>query len=201
MRSLFCLAAIAIASFSCVICGAVVPGQLPVGGHSRGRSGLRKPRSIVEPEQASGRKVTAAWVCLDGERERGAHLIAVKRTVTGGVHPARIEPRPFGKRGASWRVAGLAAFEVGAAGTEIFARRAAQETAEAEAFVVEHDRLIRIAFAGGDGIAQARDQKIAHRDLGREALRGAVRQADIDAGEGRRAVAHAQLQFIGAEAR
>ena len=45
--------------------------------------------------------------------------------------------------------------------------RAGREAAEAEAFVVERDRPVGIAFAGGDGVAHAGDQKVAHRDFGR----------------------------------
>ncbi len=36
---------------------------------------------------------------LDGERERGAHLIAVKRAMAGGTHPARAVARPVCCRG------------------------------------------------------------------------------------------------------
>ena len=38
--------------------GTEFAAHAPVGGHSRARSGF-KPRSMVEPEQASGRNVTA----------------------------------------------------------------------------------------------------------------------------------------------
>ncbi len=44
---------------------------------------------MVAPVQASGRKVTGNLRMLDSKRERRAHLIAVERTVTRGILPAR----------------------------------------------------------------------------------------------------------------
>ena len=94
------------------------------------------------------------------------------------------------------RIAGPVALEAGAAGPEIFAGRAGQKAAEAEAAIVERDRPIGIAFAGGDRISHARDQKVSHRDLGDHALRGSVRQADVDGRDGGVAVAHADADFV-----
>jgi hypothetical protein len=79
-----------------------------------------------------------------------------------------------------------------APGPEIFAGAACEEAAEAEAAVVQRHRAVGIAFAGGDGIAHARDQDVPHPDVGEHALRRAVRQADIERGERRLARAHAQ---------
>ncbi len=104
------------------------------------------------------------------ERERGAHLVAVERAVAGGVEPARVEPGPVGggiaggtraQRG----IARLVAAKAGAAGAEIFAERPAEKAAEAEALVIELDRPVGIALAGGDGIAKPRDQQIAYLHL------------------------------------
>src|SRR4029077_6638596 len=101
---------------------------------------------------------------LHRERERGAQLVTVERAVARLTHPARAEPRPFGevfRRAVLF--AGAVALEGRAAGAEIFAARA--EAAEAEAFVRERHRPVRIALACRNRVAEARDQQVAHRDL------------------------------------
>src|SRR5204862_8110046 len=93
---------------------------------------------------------------LAGERERGAHLTAVERAVTGAAEPARALPRPIGRAGivAGHPVAGFVASEPGAPRAIIFA---AIETFEAEAFVRHAHRPVGIAFARGDRIPHAGD--------------------------------------------
>ena len=71
-------------------------------------------------------------------------------------------------------VAGLVAAIAGAARPEIFAAHRAEKPLEAEAFVGERHRAVGIAFAGGDRVAQSRDQKIAHLDFGRHAFDAVV---------------------------
>ncbi len=90
--------------------------------------------------------------------------------------------------GAIVAIAGAARPEILAAGT------AAQEALEAKSAIELH-RLVGIAFARGDGIAQARDQHVAHRDLGDHALRGAVAERDVDGGDRDASVRHAQDDF------
>src|ERR1700685_3221278 len=80
----------------------------------------------------------------------------------------------------------------GAARPEILAAGAAvQEPLEAKRAIELHG-LVGIAFAGGDGIAQSRDEHVAHGDLGDHALRGAVAERDIDGGDRDASVRHAQ---------
>src|SRR4029077_20516261 len=131
---------------------------------------------------------------LDGERQRGAQLIAVERAVTAGAHPARAVARPILRRRRRRRpvLAGAVVAIAGAARPEILAAgAAAQEALEAKAAFPLH-RPRGIAFARGDGIAQPRDQHVAHGDLGYDALRGAVAERDVDGGDGDAPVRHAQ---------
>src|SRR5262249_48931218 len=98
---------------------------------------------------------------LDRDRERGAQLVAVERAVAALAQPARPQLRPVAELPSRIRrVAGAVAFEAGAAGTIIFA--AGAEAAEAEAFVGERDRPVRIALPGRNRVAHAGDQQIAH---------------------------------------
>src|SRR5262249_13111020 len=82
------------------------------------------------------------------ERERGAELIAVEGAMAGRRRPAGARARPRGggvAAGAARRVvAGLQALEAGAARTEVFARAAAEEAAEAIAVVGQRDGAIGI---------------------------------------------------------
>ena len=155
------------------------------------------PAPIVAPVQASGTKVTAMMRLLDREREHGAHLIAVQRPVAGGIHPARAVAVPVPCRGRARRsvFAGSIVVIAGAARPEILAEAAAEEPLEAEAAFELH-RLVRVAFAGGDGIAKSGDEDVAHRDLGRDALRRAVAERDVDGGDGGAARRHAQLDLL-----
>ncbi len=75
------------------------------------------------------------------------------------------------------------------------AAAAAQKSLETKA-AVEFHGLVRIAFAGGDGIAEAGDEHVAHRDLGGDALRGAVAEWNVDSGDGGAAGAHPQSDFL-----
>ena len=130
---------------------------------------------------------------LDGERERGTNLIAVQRTMAGGAHPARAVMRPVLGRGVARRsvLAGPVAGKAGAARPVILAAAEAPETEAA----FELDRLIGIAFAGRNGIAEAGDEQVAHRDLGDDPLRGAVAERNVDGSDGRMAVTHPQSDF------
>src|SRR5277367_3589703 len=123
---------------------------------------------------------------LDREREGGAHLITVERAMASRIHPARAMAGPVARRRRAQRAqfARAVVAIAGAAGAEILTAAAAKETPEAEA-AVELDRLVRIAFAGGDGIAKAGDEHVAHRDLGGDALRRAVAERNIDGGDRR----------------
>ena len=136
---------------------------------------------------------------LDRQRERGAKLIAVQRAVAGGRHPARAVAVPVAGRGgepAGAVVAGLVALVAEPARPEIFAARRAEEAPEAEALVGERNRPVGIAFAGGDRVAQPRDQQIADLDLGRDAVDAVVRPGDADRGDGRLAVGEALLHRL-----
>ena len=80
-------------------------------------------------------------------------------------------------------------------GRKYWLRAAAEEALEAEAAFERH-RLVRIAFAGRDGIADAGDEHVADRDLAHHALRRAVAERNIDRRDGRAAVGQAQLDFL-----
>ena len=122
---------------------------------------------------------------LDRERERGAQLIAVERAVAGPAFPARALARPGRGSGIVARIDlshdRLPPIAV-AAGAEIFAGVAAEEAAEAEAFVGE-----RTARSGLPSPA-AIESPMPAISTSRTAisvttlLGGAVRQRDIDAG-------------------
>ena len=90
-------------------------------------------------------------------------------------------------------VARLVAVVAEPARPEVFAPRRAEEAPEAEALVGQRDRPVRIAFAGGDGIAEPRDQQIADLDLRRHAVDAVVGPRDADRGDGRLAVGEALL--------
>src|SRR5208282_3339666 len=111
--------------------------------------------------------------------------------MTGRVHPARAVARPVLRRSrARWSIfAGAIVAVTGAAWPEILAAAAAQKAPEAKPAFELH-RLVRIAFAGRDGIAKAGDEYVAHRDFGDHTLRRAVAERDIDGGDGGAPVAH-----------
>ena len=92
---------------------------------------------------------------LDRKRERGAHLVAVERAVTGAAHPARTLPRPIAHAHvlAGRDVAGLVAAEAGPSGPVILA---AVEAPEAEAVVGQPHGAVGIALAGGDRVLPCR---------------------------------------------
>ncbi len=132
---------------------------------------------------------------FDSKRERGAHLIAVERAVTGAAQPARALLRPL----AGARVvvrhhrAGSIAPEARSSRPVIFA---AAEALEAKALIRQLHRPVGIALAGRDRIAHAGDEHIAHSDLADEPLRGAVRQHDIDARKSRPATHETGPDFL-----
>lgn len=55
---------------------------------------------------------------------------------------------------------------------------------------------VGIAFAGSDGISQAGNEHIAHRNLGNQLLCRPVRQHNIDGGEGGPTIVHAKLDLF-----
>ena len=130
-----------------------------------------------------------------GERERGAGLVAVERAVAGRIGPQRALALPDLQK--VRRLAGAAAFVAGAARPVILRGRARQIIAEAKAFVGQRDRAVGIAFAGGDAVAEAGDEDVAHRDLGRDAL-VALGAGDVHRRHRGAAVAHAVVDRLGA---
>jgi len=136
---------------------------------------------------------------LDGKRERGAHLIAVERAVAGTAEPARALQRPVaGARVfVCHRGAGFVAAEAGASRPVIFT---AAEPLEAETLVRQPHRPVGIAFARRDRISHAGDERIAHHDFADQPQRRAVRQNDVDAGDGRPAADEASLHLFVARA-
>ena len=144
---------------TCVEQAVLVPGL----GHSVMRCEPRKPAAIVAPEQASGMKVTAMRGFSIASAERGAHLVAVERAMARARVPACALARPgVGMRVRSLGHAGAVAAVAGAARPVELAGLDAEEAAEAEAFVGEPHRPVGIAFAGGDRVAEAGDQHVAH---------------------------------------
>src|SRR5262249_50762767 len=135
---------------------------------------------------------------LDREPERGAHLIAVERTVTRSALPACALASPGLGSGILGRgeATGFVAAESVAPGSIILAAYGSEKTLETEALIGKPDRPVRVALAGGDRVTQPRDQQIAHHDLAHHPLRGAVRQQDVDGRERRAAVGDAQLDLL-----
>src|SRR5262249_5819003 len=101
---------------------------------------------------------------LDGECERGTHLIAVERAVTGAAEPARALLRPLAGAGVvvRHRGAGFVAGEPRPPGPVI---STAAEALEAKALVGQPHRPVGIAFTRRDRISHAGDERIAHDDL------------------------------------
>src|SRR6202023_2265705 len=116
-------------------------------------------------------------------------LVAVQRTVAGGVEPERALALPHlqAVRG----LAGPAAFVAGPARTIIL--RPYQIRAEAETLIGQCDRPVRIAFPGSDAVAEPGDEDIAHHDLGGEALRRLGARGDLDGGDGGAAITRPQI--------
>src|SRR5260370_25661455 len=130
------------------------------------------------------------------QRQRGAGLIAVQRAMAGGVEPERALALPYLQR--VWGLAGPSAFIAGAARTVILGARRPEIGAEAETFVRQRDRAVRIAFTRCDAVAEAGDENIAHHDFGRDALRRLGPGGDLDRGDGGSAVARPQVDRLGA---
>src|SRR5262249_19640018 len=110
---------------------------------------------------------------------------------------------PFGHigLGVARHVARLVALEADAAGTEILAPAGRTEIAEAEAVIGESDRPVGIAFAGGNRIANAGDQHVAHHDLSGGAARRAAEWHDVNRHDGPFAVTRAQVDVLAAPRR
>ena len=129
---------------------------------------------------------------FDREFERGPQLIAVERAVAGAVHPARrklgpgIEAAPR----AAGTVARTVAVKTNAARPKIFGAARSEEAAETKAVIGERDRTVRIAVARCNRIAEARDQKIANRDLSAGATQRQPGRRDVGGNFARLAVAH-----------
>src|SRR5262249_35828340 len=118
---------------------------------------------------------------LDGECERGTHLIAVERAVTGAAEPARALLRPLAGARVVVRKGGegLAAGQPAPPGREI---SPAAEALKKNARGGPPPRRGGIASPRRDRISHAGDERIAHDDLADQSQRRAVRQNDVDAG-------------------
>src|SRR5262249_59270863 len=71
---------------------------------------------------------------------------------------------------------------------------------EAEARVRQPPRRVGIAFARRDRISHAGDERIAHHDLADQPQRRAVRQNNVDAGDGRPVADETRLHLFVASA-
>jgi hypothetical protein len=132
---------------------------------------------------------------LHGERQRGARLVAVQRAVAGRIEPERALPLPDGER--IGRLARAPALIAGSARAVILRRCRAEIGAEAEAFIGQRDRSVRISFAGSDAVAEAGNENVAHRDFGRGAL-VAFCARNIDGCNRGAAIANPQVDRFGA---
>src|SRR5262249_26008301 len=131
---------------------------------------------------------------LHGKRQRGAHLIAVQRAVTGAAEPTRAAQRPVAGAAVLARGrAGLVAPEFRASRPVIFP---AAEALETKALIRQLHRLVRVAFAGSNRISHAGDEHVAHLDLAHQPQRGAVREADVDACDRRPRADEAGLDLL-----
>src|SRR5689334_23024294 len=79
-----------------------------------------------------------------------------------------------------------------AARTEIFGPAGECEAAKAEALVGESNWVIRVAVARSDGVAEARNEKIADRDVGGRAAHRLAWRRQVDRHLGWLAVGHAR---------
>ena len=191
----------ALASMSCnwPSCGGTEPAQAPRAGQSLAPCDLEQ--AVLDGRAGAGERQEGDGDLrvLHRERERGAELIAVQRAVARRRHPAGAVAVPVagvGGRAGGVVVAGLVALVARPGRPEIFGARGAKEAAEAEAVIGKRDRAVGIAFAGRDRVAEPRDQQIADRDLGGDAVDAAVRPGDADRGDGRLAVGEALLHRL-----
>src|SRR5258707_637701 len=99
--------------------------------------------------------------------------------------PERALALPYLQRIGS--LAGPAAFISGPAWKVILRACGPEKRAEAKTLVRQRDRPVRIAFAGSDAVAEAGNEDVAHRDLGRDALRRLGPGGDFDGCNGRAA--------------
>src|SRR6185312_14757036 len=134
---------------------------------------------------------------FDSECERGANLIAVKRTMAFRTHPARAPTRPVShivrtrRRIFACTIATIA----GPSRTEILIPAAAEKSFETEA-AVEGYSLVRIAFAGRNRVADAGDEHVADGKLLRDTLHGAIAKQHIDRRQCRSSIGQAQLDLL-----
>src|SRR2546430_6516063 len=117
--------------------------------------------------------------------------------MAGRIHPSRAVARPVAPRKRTRRsiFAGSIVAIAGPARAIVLAAATAKEAFEAEA-AFEFNRPVRIALAGGDGVAQSGNKDIAHRDIGCEPLGGAVAERDVDRRDRRAPGTHAQFDFM-----
>ncbi len=146
---------------------------------------LRAEQAIIDGGAGAGQRQVGDgdMRILRGQRQRRAGLIAVERAMACRIEPLRAQRLPGTQadaRGVA-ALAGARTLEVGAAGSVILAGRSAEIGLEAEAVVGQRHRLVRIAFAGRDGVAETGDEDIPDLDLGGDPLR--VRSAgNVDGG-------------------
>ena len=116
--------------------------------------------------------------------------------MAGWVHPSRAVARPVapGERTRRSIFTGSIVAIASPAGAIILAAAAAEEAFEAEA-AFKLNRPVRIALAGGDGVAQPGDKDVAHGDIGCEPLGGAVAERNVDRRDRRAAGTYAQFDF------
>src|SRR3954468_4115918 len=119
--------------------------------------------------------------------------------MAGGVEPQRTLALPDLE--CFPRFAGAATFVTGAARTKVLRRGAAEIVAEAEPFVGQPDRPVRIAFARGDAVAEARYEDVANPDLRRDPLRRVGSARDVNSGHCLTAIPDAQIDWLGAFSR
>src|SRR6185369_10589813 len=130
------------------------------------------------------------------ERESRAGLVAVERAVAGRVEPERAVMLPVGKRVGYF--AGAATFIAGTARPVVLRTGGTEIGAEAEALVRQRQRPVRVAFAGGDAVAEPGDEDVADLDLGLDALGRIGAGGDVDARDRLLAVADPQVDRLGA---
>jgi len=152
--------------------------QAPRAGQSLAPCEPNRPRSMVAPVQASGRKVTATLVFSTRKAQRRANLIAVQRAFARRRHPAGAVAVPVGSaRGRAARIGHRRPCRpyspAGSAGN--IRARGAEEAAEAEAIVGQHDRAVRISLAGGDRVARPAISRSRNLDFGRGRCRRCCR--------------------------
>jgi hypothetical protein len=95
-------------------------------------------------------------------------------------------------------LAGAPTLVARAARPVILRARRAEVGAEAEALVGQRKRPVGIALAGGDAVAKAGDEDVAHLDLGLDALSRVRAGGDVDGRYRLLAIADAQIDRLGA---